>query len=485
MNRKSLLNLLKLNGFTEANPTLDNVKAHVAKLAAEGVEINGADGNPINIDTVWASKSVLTLAGTDADTALSAADRKSIIADAKGKDSPHGDGDTSDRTPRSFNIGNSAREWERKSFNARAARGETHLADADTAEVMGAYFRRAALGREGYSEKANDEAIIRKAAISSDFTGGGFSVPDVLSTQIIDIKPQYSAIRSIYGGMTPIAPSGESVPRRIGGVTVYSPGEGVAATASEPTGDQVKLTPFEMVALAKPSRTLLQRSAMNFGDWIAREMTYAVDKKFEEIVVSGDGTSTYFNQVGLLGRYAQLVTDAAGTWTTNAEYAASIVRAAGNTWASITYDNMATVIGRPLDIENPMSMAILCSRAFYYQVLVPLASSKGGVTRAEVLNGVSRPIYEGYPVVFCNAMPQREAASTIPVHLADWNTCSKVAEVPGSMNVEVSTERFWDERKVGYQISVQRALNMHDIGNATATAANRVPGPISSLILTA
>jgi HK97 family phage major capsid protein len=483
MNRKSLLTLLKANGYAEANPTIESVKSYLAKLASEGVELQDKEGNPLNIDTIWAAKSVLTLAGTDADTALSESQRKSIIADAKGKDSPHGDADTGDRTPRSFNIGNSAQAWERKNFNARAARGETHLADADTAEVMGAYFRRAALGREGYSEKANDEAIIRKAALSSDFAGGGFTVPDVLSTQIIDIKPQYSAIRSAYGGLTPIAPSGESVPRRTGGVTVYSPGEGVAATESNPTGDQVKLTPFEMVALSKPSRTMLQRSAINFGDWIAREMTYAIDKKFEEIVLLGDGTSTYFNQVGIIGRYSNLVTAIpTAVWTTNAEYAASIVRASGNAWSEITYDDMAKVIGRPLDIEDPMAMAIICSRPFYYSVLVPLASSKGGVTRTEVLNGVQRPIYEGFPVIFSNAMPQREANGSVCLHLAEWNRFSKVAEVPGSMNVEVSTERFWDERKVGYQISVQRALNIHDAGNASATAASRVPGPIASLI---
>ena len=63
MNRKSLLTLLKANGYTEANPTLETVKAHVAKLASEGVELHAADGTPINVDAVWAAKSVLTLAG--------------------------------------------------------------------------------------------------------------------------------------------------------------------------------------------------------------------------------------------------------------------------------------------------------------------------------------------------------------------------------------------------------------------------------------
>ena len=87
MNRKSLLTLLKANGYAEANPTIESVKSYLAKLASEGVELQDKEGNPLNIDTIWAAKSVLTPAGTDADTALSEPQRKSIIADAKGKDS--------------------------------------------------------------------------------------------------------------------------------------------------------------------------------------------------------------------------------------------------------------------------------------------------------------------------------------------------------------------------------------------------------------
>ena len=477
LTRKNLLDTLTANGF-KAEPTLENVKSFVTGLSATGVEINDEDGNPINVDTVWSAKSVLKISGTpDLDTV-----NKSTIAAAKGSSSPHADADADSRSPQRFNIGNKEREYEAKSFNAKAARGETTLPDADTAELAGAYFRLAALGREGYAQKANDQSIVRKAAMSYDFAGGGFVVPDVLANMIIDVKPRYAAIPSLYGGLTPIAASGESVPRRTGGVTVYSPGEGVAATESNPTGDQVKLTPFEMVALSKPSRTLIQRSAINFGDWIVREMGYAVDKKFEEIVILGDGTSTYFNQVGLIGRYAQIVTDAGGTWTTNAEYAGSIVRASGNLWSEITYDDVMKVIGRPLDIENPMRSSILCSRPFYYQVLVPLATSRGGSTRAEVLAGVSTPMFEGYNVVFSNAMPQIESNGSVCMHFADWNVCSKVAEVPGTLTVETSTERFWDERKVGFQISVQRALNMHDLGTGNSTAASRTAGPIASLI---
>ena len=119
MNRKALLALLRNNGFTETNPTLENTKAYVTKLAAEGVEINGSDGQPINVDAVWAAKSVPTLEG-DADTALSDAQRKSIIADAKGSTSPHGDGESEDRRPQRFNIGNSAEAYEKKAFNAKA-----------------------------------------------------------------------------------------------------------------------------------------------------------------------------------------------------------------------------------------------------------------------------------------------------------------------------------------------------------------------------
>ena len=86
---------------------------------------------------------------------------------------------------------------------------------------------------------------------------------------------------------------------------------------------------------------------------------------------------------------------------------------------------------------------------------MPLATAQGGTTRGEVLAGVAKPMYEGYDVVFSNAMPQTEANGSLCMHFADWNVCSKVAEVPSTLVVETSTERFWDERKVGFQIDPQ------------------------------
>lgn len=478
MDRRQLVNTLKSAGYADAKPTLESVNTYIAD---NFIELVTETGEKVDVSKAWNTAASVTVAPVEK------------VAEIRGTKAPHApivEETKGYSAPQRFNIGN----IERKAYEARnkgAGAHERVFDSADEAELAGAYFRYKALAREDYAAKASDVEILKaynivaKDAVSYDFASGGALVPDVLRNSLINIRSAYSALRQLFGGFMPIAAAGESVPRRTGGVTVYSPGEGVAATASEPAFDQVKLTPFEMVALAKPTRTLISRSVLDYGNIVASEMVYAIDKKQEEIFFTGDGSATSFNQLGLLGKYTNLVTGAGGTWATNADYAAGIVVAAGNLWSEITYDNIMAVVARPQYTENPLTLAWACSRTFYYQVMIPLATARGGSTRAEVLNGVSTPMFEGFPVVFSNAMPQRESNSSVCLHFGDFATATKVAEVPGTMTMETSTERFFDERKIAYQIAVQRAINVHDIGNANATAASREPGPFASLITAA
>lgn len=373
---------------------------------------------------------------------------------------------------------------ERKAFEARAKRGDPdiNIADADTAEVCGAYFRKMAMDRAGssnYAQKKFDEDILKKANVSYDFASGGFAVPDVLRNTLISIRSRYSAVRQLTS-IQPIDASGESVPRRASGATVYSPGEGVAATESNPSGDQVRLTPFEMVGLTTVTRTQLMRSVFDFGNFVSSELVYAIEKKFEEIFFLGDATSTYFNQTGIVGKYASLV-GAVGTWSTNAEYGASLVRGAGNAWSELTYQNFMDMIARPRDIENPGSLKWACNRAFYYSTMLRIARSKGGVPTSEIINGVSVPMFEGFPVVFSNAMPATNANGQVCVYFGEFDSCTKVGNVATGVEMSTSTERYWEMSKVGYKVSMFKAVNAHDLGTANATTPTQTV-PFAALV---
>lgn len=475
--RKQIIAAAKQSGFEGSVTDPVAVKSHITSEIESGSKfVVGSDElTGDNFDTAWSNVQTITL-----NTVNSAADRTeaaNVAAKSGGINRVVVDPDD---FPQSFSIGNSAK----KSFNRLAAAGQTALPDADTAEVFGAWARKAIMSGAPhieYAQKSLDEEICRKANVTYNFAEGGFVIPESLESTLINIRSQYRALAQLMG-TTPIPPAGTSVPRRTSGVTVYSPGEGVAPTESNVAGDQVKLTPFQMVALSTVSRLQLAASVINFGDFIANEMAYAIDKKAEEIFFLGDGTSTYFNQQGIIGKYSQLVVGAGGTWTTNAEYAAGIVRGSGNLWSELTDDDLIAMQGRLQDTEDASRLFWVCSRPFYYNVMRRIAKAKGGVTATEVVNGVPFNIYDGIPVVFSNTMPQRAANGSVCCHLGEFSTCTKIGRVPGMMTLSTSDQRYWEMGKIGYKIEDYRAQNIHDIGDASATEASRNPRPFASLI---
>jgi len=135
-------------------------------------------------------------------------------------------------------------------------------------------------------------------------------------------------------------------------------------------------------------------------------------------------------------------------------------------------------------LEGIGGVKLVCSWQFYQCVLVPLAQSKGGVTGLEVVNGIPRS-WMGNPLVISNALPQRSAASTVCLYAGDFALGTKIGVAPDTMSLSTSTERYWDQRKVGYQMALNYAINVHDVGNANATAASREYGPVAGLITTA
>lgn len=474
MNWKTLLAALAAQGYAEANPTVDSVKAFVT---TKNLDLQGEDGKAVDVDALYAAtqtKTTLVLRGadelTEADYEAVRKARAGIVQQNRGKGfALIGAAGAQDETPQRFSIGNA----EGKSFNAKANRGETIMPDADSAAIVGAWGKLATFAGKDFPERAECESICTKANVSYDFASGGFAVPEIMSSKLISIRPKYSALAQLMADV-PLPPQGESVPRRSSGMTVYSPAEGAAPTESNPTGDQVKLTPIAMSCLATVTKTQLAKSIINFGEFIVSEATYAIAKKSEEIFINGDGSSTYFNQMGLLGKLSKQVVDAGGTWligtnATNAEYHSGTVRGAGGTWAALTYANFADMVALPADVENSGNLRWLVNRSFYYGVMVPLATSKGGVTRNEVLNGITVPMYEGFPVIFSNAMPAVSAVKQVCAYFGEFDAVAKVGAVVSGMEMSVSTERYWELGKVGYKLDVARAFNCHDLGTANST----------------
>jgi len=492
MDWNKIIKFAKAQGYTGGDADAPAVKSF---LAAKLITLS--DGTKdIDVEAAYkshaeAARATRVVLGDDETDSLKAQLAESQAATKAAKDAARkaasaavlGGAADDDDAPQRFTIGNHAR----KAFQARANAGETYVKDADSAELIGAWAKAVALSKAGdtASKSFKDAAeICRKANVSYDLSSGGFGIPEILRNQVIEIRGAYEALTELGVSIEPIPAQGTTVPRITGGVTVYSPGQGVAATESNIAGDQVRLQPFEMVALSTVTNQTLQSNNFDFGSKVAERMRYAMMKKLEEIYFNGDGTSTYFNQRGVLGKFTQLVTDAGGTWTTNAEYAAGMVRASSAAWSGITYTDIQGVMAAIGALEGIGGVKLVSSWQFYQSVLVPLAQSKGGVTGLEVVNGIPRS-WMGNPLVISNALPQRSAASTVCLYAGDFALGTKIGVAPDTMSLSTSTERYWDQRKVGYQMALNYAINVHDVGNANATAASREYGPVAGLITTA
>jgi HK97 family phage major capsid protein len=443
MNRKGLISLIRNNGFTETTPTLETTKAFVAKLAAEGVEINGSDGNPINVDAVWSAKSILTLAGDDADTALSESQRKSIIADAKGSTSPHGDDVVADRSPTTFNIGNS----HRKAYERKVREGTAVFTDYDQATAFKAWARLNIAGQYHYPSKAADIDICKKNQVEFNQQLGGALVPQVFIPQLIWLTEQYGASKRL-ANVIPMTSESCAYPRKTG-ITAMTPmGEGSTMTVTTNSYGNVTLTAKEYGVLMSYSNSLFNDAAISVPDDIARTMVEAESIAIDNAYFLGNGTSTYAGQVGLAGALPT---------------AAYITAAA---WASITKDHFALLMGAVENV-NAARLKFTCSRQFFVQVMMRLdkASSQFKDIATGNLGGGT---FMGYDVVFSQVMPTVSAASSthFPCYFGDFEGGSMIGDRQ-MLSIATADQFLFNTNSVAVRGTSRFNVNIHGDGRGS------------------
>lgn len=309
---------------------------------------------------------------------------------------------------------------------------------------------------------------------------GGALVPDEFEDTIIDLREQYGVIRRLSRVM-PMARDTKSIPRRVQGVTAYPVGEGAALTVSNKKWDTVGLVAKKWGCLSILSKELNEDAVVNLGDDMAGEMGQAFAYAEDNSAFNGDGTSTYHGLTGIREKIKGLSGTIANI--------AGLFVGTGNAYSELTLTDFESVVGLLPTYADTRNAAWICNKNFYWNVMVRLALAAGGVTQRETLDGPGRgrPIFLGYPVELTSCMPKDEANSQVCCLLGDLALGTKFGDRRG-MTVEVSTEAYVDsqslfEKDLMAVKSTERwDFVCHDVGNADATAANRVPGPIVGLI---
>lgn len=350
---------------------------------------------------------------------------------------------------------------------------------------FGRFCAASLFGHEKSAIECREKGIPMLKAMSEGVnTAGGFLVPDEFDPTLIRLVEQYGAFRR-RAQISRMARDTKNVPRRTGGVTAYWVSEGNAPTASQMAVDNVKLIAKKLAAIIIWSSELDEDSLINIGDELMQEIALAFAQSEDNAAFLGDGTSTYGGVTGLSSTIQKTVTDAGGTWTTDAHklYNPSVVGASGNLWSEVAMADLTAMVGSVLSTVNENNCAWFCHRLFYWSVMVKLLAAQGGSPAAEAkgpLGGGNT--FLGYPVEYVQVMPSAAAASSIPLYFGDMAMAAAFGD-RRERTLALSDQYKFAEDQLAIRGTERLDINVHDVGTANSSAASQVMGPISALAL--
>lgn len=364
----------------------------------------------------------------------------------------------------------------RKSYDQKAAQGKTVWTDAEESEAFGAAIRLRVFGWRDYAEKAYDEEIVRKTGLTNQFTSTGALVLEQFTGRFINLQLQYGVFSKLAASQK-MSSDVASIIRQTGDLTVYSPGEGGAGTASNNTFDRPQLVARKRLTLTHLSHESMNDAAVNLGDITAKAIAQAFAKDDDNRGFNGDGTSTYAGDVGMRPYIKAL----SGTIS----YIAGLYVGTGNLYSELVLNDFLNTEALLPEFEGASGAPKWCvSPRFYHGVMRPLAAAGGGTTYADIINGVPQLRFDGYEVVLSEQMPRVTGNSQVCALFGHFDMAATHGTV-GQIAIDTSTDFDFDNDVITIRGRNRSAITVHDMGNADATEANRVVGPVVGLITAA
>jgi HK97 family phage major capsid protein len=354
--------------------------------------------------------------------------------------------------------------------------GKGNRTAEDCAYRFGTWLFGGLFGSAKHVERCRQMGIEIKTMVEGLNERGGVFVPAEFEMQLIDLREKYGLFRQ-WAFVSPMSRDTKEVPRRTGGVTAYPIGpEGTAITASDASYDMVSLVAKKWGALTKITSELSEDSMIDVADLIAGEIAYAFAEKEDDCGFNGDATSTYHGITGLCPKIK-------GLSATIADIAGLFV-GAGNAYTELLLTDFQGVLGKlPVYARTP-NTAWYVSAPFYEQVMQKFKMAAGGVTAAEVVGGAREERFLGFPVRLSQKLPQTEANSQVCALLGDLRLGVTFGD-RRETTLALSEHSDFASDLIAIRGTERFDINCHDVGNASATAASRVPGPVVGLITAA
>jgi HK97 family phage major capsid protein len=260
----------------------------------------------------------------------------------------------------------------------------------------------------GGNKKAQDFM----AAQSLTDNKGGFSVPQPLSDQLINLVEEYgharqSCRRVVMGAST------WSVPKISGHSVVYYPAEAAAITESDLTFSQITLTAKKMAGLVKMSSEIAEDSIISMLDTVVDDLAWGFSKAEDDNLFTGGSIYTG----GIKG---------------DANVADTNVASVG---ALALTDLTAMVVASGQ--ERGLNPKFYMNPTLWNGQVRDLLNAAGGNASADVAAGVQRSLF-GYEVVLCNAIPGASAS-----------TSGDLLAVFGDLSV---SHYFGDRRQLSFKV---------------------------------
>jgi HK97 family phage major capsid protein len=301
---------------------------------------------------------------------------------------------------------------------------------------------------------------------------GGVLVPVEFERTLIDLRELYGVFRRNVKTV-PMAAETKFIPRRTGGLTAYFVGEGAAGTQSSKTWDNIQLVARKLMTLVTYSTEVSEDAIINLADDLAGEIAYAFALKEDNCGFLGDGTSTYGNITGVT---TALYPTLSATIANVAGIQVQTTISTGTFASAVIGDFTKTIAKLPVYADTPNAKWYM-HKTFYSSIPQALMAAAGGNTWRDLSAGPTGTTFLGYPVEFAQVLPFTWVANTIYALFGDLSLAAKMGD-------RRQTTLFTDPYSLSANDQIQIRgterfdIKVHDVGNASGTAALRVPGPL-------
>lgn len=238
-----------------------------------------------------------------------------------------------------------------------------------------------------------DAGVETRAQGSAASTTGSAFVPDILSNTVLRLINEDSVFAS---NATNIAMPSDVVlvPKRTGGgATAYWVSENTAITDSDPTHSQVTLTAKKVTAATKVATELFEDSVVGISEMLATELAYTLTQAVETVAFNGNS--------GNAPSVAGILTSNGILKNSSADYAASLVTAAGDTFDEITKANFLRMMAT-MPSHSRNGAAWIVSPYGFAEAMQALDLAQGGSVGLAQGLGMT---FLGSPVLFSHQMP--------------------------------------------------------------------------------